>query len=118
MAGLFWLDSARYTIGSDTKANTIVLPSDHTPPRFGTLTRVDSSFVFRAASGASAKADSARVDNVVLSTDHSATPTVLHAGSLTYRVIARGGRFALRVKDSAYVLRRQFEGLDYFALDT
>ncbi|HYW49487.1 MAG TPA: DUF1684 domain-containing protein [Gemmatimonadaceae bacterium] len=118
LAGLFWLDSAQYSIGSDAKANTIVLPSDHTPPRFGTLTRVDSSFEFRAASGANAMVDTARVDSAVISTDRSANPTVLRAGSLTYRIIARGGRFALRVKDSSYVLREEFKGLDYFALDT
>ena len=117
LAGLFWLDSARYTIGS-APANAIVLPADHTPRKFGTLTRVDSSFVFRAAKGVKVTVDSAQLDSVRIASDKGATPTVMYAGSVTYRVIERVGRFALRVKDSSYVLRRDFKGLEYFPLDT
>ncbi|MES3032441.1 MAG: DUF1684 domain-containing protein [Gemmatimonadota bacterium] len=118
LAGLFWLDSASYAIGSDSASNSILLPSDHTPRRFGTLTRVDSGFRFVAAGGVTAMVDSARVDTLLLRNDKAAKPTVLRAGSMTYRLIERGGRLALRVKDSAYVLRRDFKGLDYFPLDT
>ena len=117
LAGLFWLDSTRYTIGSDP-SSTITLPSDHTPAVFGTLTRADSVVRFVAARGVVAQVDSARVDTAMLHNDKSLTPTVLRAGSVTYRVIERGGRLALRVKDSAYVLRREFKGLEYFPLDT
>ncbi len=117
VAGLFWLDSARYTIGSSATA-TIRLPSDHTPPTLGTLTRTDSLVRFVAARGAQAQIDSTPVDSAVLHADKAATPTVLRAGTVTYRVIERGGRLALRVKDSAYVLRREFKGLEYFPLDT
>jgi uncharacterized protein (DUF1684 family) len=46
------------------------------------------------------------------------TPTVLRSGSVTYRLIERGGKVALRVKDSSYVLRTDFKGLTYFPLDT
>ena len=118
LAGLFWLDSARYAIGSDATRSSILLPADHTPRTFGTLTRVDSGFRFVAARGADAMVDSACIDTITLRNDKSAKPTVLHAGSMTYRLIERGGRQALRVKDSAYVLRREFRGLDYFPLDT
>lgn len=118
LAGLFWLDSAAYVIGSDAKTSTIVLPSDNTPPRLGALTRTDSGFRFSAAPGVLAMVDSLRVDSVTLHNDKSGTPVVLRAGSVTYRVIERGGRQALRVKDSAYVLRREFKGLEYFPLDT
>jgi uncharacterized protein (DUF1684 family) len=117
LAGLFWLDSARYTIGSDA-ANAIVLPADHTPARFGTLERTDSGYRFIAARAITALVDSTRVDSTLLRDDKSAAPTVLRSGSVTYRVISRGGRRALRVKDTAYVLRRDFKGLEYFPLDT
>lgn len=117
LAGLFWLDSARYTIGS-AEQSTIKLPTDHTPAVFGTLTRADSIVRFVAARGVGAMVDSTRVDTATLHTDKAPTPTVLRAGSVTYRVIDRGGRLALRVKDSSYVLRREFKGLEYFPLDT
>ncbi len=117
LAGLFWLDSARYTIGSDPRS-TILLPSDNSPKQVGTLTLVDSTYLFRAAKGVPVLVDSARVDSVMLSNDKMAHAPVLHIGSLTYRVISRGGKQALRVKDSSYVLRRDFKGLFYFPLDT
>jgi hypothetical protein len=118
LAGLFWLDSATYTIGSDTTTSTIALPADHTPPTFGSLVRTDSGFRFTAARGVTAFVDSTAAGTVTLHDDKSAHPVVLRAGSVTYRVIDRGGRKALRVKDSLYVLRREFKTLDYFPLDT
>lgn len=118
LAGLFWLDSASYTIGSNPTTNSIVLPSDNTAPRLGTLTRLDSTYRFTAVPGVVAMVDSTRIDTVTIATDRSKSPTVLRVGSVSYRVIVRGGKPALRVKDSSYVLRREFKGLDYFPLDT
>ncbi len=117
VAGLFWLDSTRYSIGSDS-SNTIVMPADHTPRVLGTVTRTDSTFRFSAARGVPVFVDSARIDTVTIVNDKGRAPTVLRHGSVTYRVIERGGRFALRVKDSAFVLRTDFKGLEYFPLDT
>ncbi|MBC7842421.1 MAG: DUF1684 domain-containing protein [Gemmatimonadaceae bacterium] len=118
LAGLFWLDSAHYVIGSDTTRSTIVLPSDHTPAQFAILTRMDSAYLFRAMNNVSVFVDSTKIDSVTLVSDRQKRPVVLRAGSMTYRVIERGGRQLLRVKDSSYVLRRDFKGLEYFPLDT
>lgn len=118
LAGLFWLDSAHYVIGSDSTRSTIVLPKDHTPAQFAILTRMDSTYLFRAMNAVQVFIDSTRIDSVTLGTDRQKEPVVLRAGSMTYRVIERGGQQLLRVKDSAYVLRRDFKGLEYFPLDT
>jgi uncharacterized protein (DUF1684 family) len=118
LAGLFWLDSTAYVIGSDASTSTIVLPADNSPPTVGTLQRTPAGIVFRSATGVQAMVDSTRVDSVTMHNDKSATPVVLRIGSVTYRVIERGGREALRVKDTAYVLRREFKQLEYFPLDT
>lgn len=117
LAGLFWLDSTRYSVGSSA-VSTIRLPGEHVPARLGTLTVVDKAVLFTAATAASVYRDSIRVDTATILADKSGTPTVLSAGSVTLRVIERAGRLALRVKDSSYVLRRDFVGLDYFPLDT
>ncbi|MDX2060837.1 MAG: DUF1684 domain-containing protein, partial [Gemmatimonadales bacterium] len=45
-------------------------------------------------------------------------PTVIRSGGLSLRVIDRGGRLALRVKDSAAPERLGFRGLDYFPVDS
>jgi uncharacterized protein (DUF1684 family) len=73
---------------------------------------------FVAAAGVDVRADSTRIDSAQVNSDKSPRPTVLRAGSMTFRVIERGGRLALRVKDSSYVLRHEFKGLEYFPLDT
>ncbi len=117
LAGLFWLDSARYTIGSGD-ASTIKLPSDNTPASLGTLTIDGSTVRFAAARGAHVVSDSTVIDTITMASDKSVKTTVLGAGSVTYHVIERGGRMALRVKDSSYVLRREFKGLEYYPLDT
>jgi uncharacterized protein (DUF1684 family) len=117
LAGLFWLDSARYTIGS-SGTSTITLPSDNTPASLGTLTIDGRTVHFAATRGATVMHDSTAVDTITMATDKRGKGTVLRAGSVTYRVIERGGRLALRVKDSAYVLRREFKGLEDYPLDT
>lgn len=117
VAGLFWLDGTTFSIGS-AASNSIVMPANHTPRVLGTIARTDSTFRFVAAPGVPVFVDSARIDTVTIVKDKGRTPTILRNGSVTYRVIERGGRFALRVKDSAYVLRTEFKGLEYFPLDT
>jgi uncharacterized protein len=117
LAGLFWLDSTRYSIGSDSSSG-IVLPSRAVPRALGTLTRQDSVVRFVAARGAVVLRDSTRIDSLVVQSDKSKTPTVLRSGSMTLRLIERGGRLAIRAKDSMYVTRREFAGLDYYPLDT
>lgn len=117
VAGFFWLDSAESSIGN-APGNRVLLAAEHTPPHLGTLSRTDRGFVFRAHRTANVTVDGARIDSVVVADDKSEKPTVLQNGSVTYRVIERGGRFALRVKDTAYVLRREFKGLEYLPVDT
>jgi uncharacterized protein len=117
LAGLFWLDSAQYTIGSNARSS-MRMPADHTPPLLGTLSVRDSVVRFVASQKAAVFSDSTRVDSVTLTSDRQPRPTVLRYGSVTLRVIARGGRLAVRAKDSLYVLRRDFKGLAYFPLDT
>ncbi len=117
VAGLVWLDSATYTIGS-AATSAIALPVGHAAARVGTISVQDSLVRFAVADGATVLADSVRVDTITLTSDKGARPTVLRTGSVTLRLIERGGRRAVRVKDSSYVLRTDFKGLDYFALDT
>lgn len=49
--------------------------------------------------------------------DHDGHPTVWAMGSLTFRVIRRQERFALRVKDEAHPARAAFKGLSFYAPD-
>jgi uncharacterized protein (DUF1684 family) len=49
--------------------------------------------------------------------DTSGKPDVVTSGSLTMFVIARGGKFGIRVKDRNSPLRKEFTGLHYFPPD-
>ncbi|MGH7517920.1 MAG: DUF1684 domain-containing protein [Gemmatimonadales bacterium] len=117
LAGLHWLDSASYRVGSDS-ANAIVLPAG-APGRLGTVERAAGGVRFDAAPAADVRVKGAPVDALVLRSDaRGAEPTVLEAGSVTLRVIERSGRLALRVKDTLHPARAAFEGLEYFPVDT
>lgn len=117
VAGLHWLDGARYTIGSSGR-DSIALTAGHAPRAVGVITRRDSTLFFTAAAAAEVRSDGTVVDTVTLRSDKGGQPTVLRAGSVTLRVIERGGRLALRVKDSLSTLRTEFKGLEYYPLDT
>lgn len=45
------------------------------------------------------------------------SPTLVRFGTMTLYVIGRDGRKGLRVKDDGALARKQFLGLDYFAID-
>jgi uncharacterized protein len=117
LAGLHWLDSTSYTVGSDSGSG-IVLPAN-APRVLGLVERTAGAVRFDAAPKAGVRIGGAPVDTTLLQTDaNGARPTVLEAGSVTLRVIERSGRLALRVKDTLHPSRAAFTGLEYFPVDT
>jgi uncharacterized protein (DUF1684 family) len=108
-----WLSEGASRVGSDP-AGEVVLPADRSPPLTGTLSREGDRFRFVAAEGVTVTIDGAPKSNFDVADDHAAHPTVWALGSLTFRIIRRQDRFALRVKDSAHPARAAFKGLtDY-----
>lgn len=96
LTGLFWLHGG---------ANDIALPTH--PPSHAT-------FVLR--NGRVSLGNEALRDDM-----DPKGPTVLKKGSVSYEVIKRvdngADKFGIRVKDSAAEARKNFKGLDYFAID-
>ena len=117
LIGLFWLDGATFTVGSDS-ASDIVLPAGHVPERLGTLHVAEGLVRFDAAKGATVWRDGTAVDTITLRSDRDGKPTVLRSGGVTLRVIERSGQLALRVKDTASPDRLGFTGLSYFPVDS
>jgi uncharacterized protein len=109
LVGLDWLHEG---------ANDVKLPS--TPPVVAhvTLTGAKATLQPDPALTVDGKAVAAPIE---LKDDADATPTVVHAGSLTFLFIKRadknGERYALRVKDPNSESRKNFKGLDYFSAD-
>ena len=117
LVGLFWLAPGANAVGSDPAA-PVRLPADRAPAALGTVFVEGDSARFVAAPGATVASGGAPVRALRLRSDADGGQTVLAHGSLTLRVIRRGERLALRVKDSRHPARAAFPGLRHFPTDT
>ena len=116
LIGLHFLQTGPNTIGSD-QGNAVVLAQG--PARFGVATvGADGKVRFEIAPGLDAKIAGQVVGSGELLLGGGAVkPTLVTAGTVSFFVIERGGKMALRVRDSAAARRTQFVGLDYFPFD-
>ncbi len=117
LVGLFWLEPGANRVGSDSTA-PVRLPADRAPAALGTVFVEGDTARFTAAPGAVVASGGAPVRALRLRTDADGGQTVLAHGSLTLRVIRRGERLAVRVKDREHPARTGFAGLRYFPVDT
>jgi uncharacterized protein (DUF1684 family) len=104
LVGLYWIEPGTSTIGSDP-ASKVILPAG-LPARLGTLDFKGSQAQFTPAP---------RVDlkPAVLKPEEDA----IRLGTVSFYLIERGGRYGIRVKDSASAARKNFTGLEYFDYD-
>jgi uncharacterized protein (DUF1684 family) len=114
--GLHFLAPGPSTIGS-APGNAVVLAAG--PSHFGTIIlSAGKSAAFYRAPGADVKIDGRSAGFAELRTDHSGEePTRVACGTVSFYLIERGGRIALRVKDSAAAARGHFPGLDTYPVD-
>jgi len=115
LIGLHFLKTGENTIGSAAD-NTIVLAKG--PAHLGTVTVADNGdakAVFNAGLGT--EVDGTEVLGADLKDDTHGPATVVKVGSVSFLVIERGGKKALRVRDSEADRRTHFLGLDYFPID-
>ncbi len=116
LIGLHFLDPGSNTVGS-APGNRIVLSAG--PAQFGTV-EVSTAGVatFTPSPGADARIDGLPATRTVLHpADEAARPTLVSSGTVSFFPIRRGGRLALRVRDSASGRRTHFLGLDYYPTD-
>lgn len=101
LIGLHFLKPGENTIGSAAD-NAIVIPK--LPAHFHTLTLAADGKVRLGTQELKVESENTR-------------PTVVSSGSVSFFVVERGGKYALRVKDSDSDRRTHFLGLDYFPVD-
>lgn len=115
LTGLHWLEPGPNTLGSAAD-NAIVLAK--APAHLGSIEwRADGSLVLQLASGSDALVDGEVRPEATLRDDLEPNPTRISFGSIDFIVIDRGGRKALRVRDSEAVTRTQFAGIESFPVD-
>jgi uncharacterized protein (DUF1684 family) len=117
LAGLYWLKQGENRFGSGA-GNELVLAEGGLPAFAGSFTLAKGAVSFNAAPGAGILSGGKPVTTLALVTDLNGDPTVLNRGSLSFYAIERsGGRYGVRVKDTAADARVHFKGLQYFPLD-
>jgi uncharacterized protein (DUF1684 family) len=115
LIGLHFLRDGVNTVGS-ARDNAVVLAKG--PAHLGVATLAKDGRVSLAlADGVEARIGGRAVREAELKSADAGEPTIVTAGPVSLFVIDRGGRKALRVKNSAAERRTHFVGLDYFPID-
>ncbi len=102
LVGLYWLKLGVNTVGSGTQ-NDLVLPKGSAAEHAGEFRLEGDRISFRGADGTSRE----------VSYDEE-KPDPVRSGTTILMVIKRGDRFAIRAKDSASPVLKNFRGLKYF----
>jgi len=122
LVGLHWLTEGEQSIGSGAD-NSFVLASG--PEQIGTLRLVGNEVLFAAAEGgpqvlvtdsAAERSEKGRTWHV-LAPDASGKPSLVSVDTVSFLVIERGGKYALRVRDSEAPTLKNFAGIDMFPVD-
>ena len=113
VAGLFWLDEGMNRFGSGP-GNSIALPAGTAPPVAGTFELRQGKVSVRVEPGVTVTAAGKPVVDMELRSDDPGPPDVLKLGRVSLQVIARSGRYGIRMKDPESEARRTFAGLGWF----
>jgi uncharacterized protein (DUF1684 family) len=116
LIGLHFLEPGSNSVGS-AAGNRIVLAVG--PAQLGTVVlSAAGAATFTAAAGAEVSIDGKPSNSADLHPDgQGMRHTLVTSGTVSFFLLERGGRLALRVKDSEAERRTRFLGLDYFPVD-
>ena len=104
LVGLFWLDTGLNSVGSEP-GSSVLLPSG--AAHLGDLEWSSAAILWRPRDGVA----------VILETDHDGQPTVIDHGNLSFFVVERDGRLAVRLRDRHWADGKTFAGVPCFEFD-
>lgn len=111
LIGLFWLKEGTNTFGSDAHSD-IVVPK--VPQHAGKFMLSNGIVTFETSTENTFTVDGAPITSLQLKSDADGKPTIVRNGSLSFQIIKRGEKLAVRVKDKDNPDRLKFRGLEYF----
>jgi uncharacterized protein (DUF1684 family) len=117
LAGLFWLKPGTNRFGSDP-GNQIVLANNSLPAHAGSFDFNGQTVMVKILPGINATVDGKPTTGAEMQSDATEHPTVLEIGSLRMRVIKRGDRIGIRVKDLKSQAAQDYRGPVFFPLNT
>ena len=113
VAGLFWLKDGDNPFGSDPE-NPIRLPAS-TPAHLGSLVLHSGNITLDPAGDAGLLLNGKRAQRTELTVQPK--PDILTYRDLSFFIIKRGDRFALRLRDKDNPTRTHFAGMKFFPVD-
>jgi uncharacterized protein (DUF1684 family) len=118
LAGLFWLKAGENRFGTDP-GNAIVLPTGSAPAQVGSfvLGGKGNDVTLKLAPGVNATIAGQPVGTTKLPSDASGTAAWVELGGLRMKVIVRGSRTGIRVKDLNSPAVRAYPGPVFYPLD-
>ena len=116
LVGLFWLESGENSIGSGSD-NSVLLPAEKAPEEVGSLMVEGRIVGISVDPEAGVTHQGAPVDFMRMIPDSDGEPTTLVLGDLSFFIIDRGGRLAVRVKDRQSPARRAFKEIENYPID-
>lgn len=113
LVGLDWLEEGENAYGSD---GTLPVPLEHSglPAKAGVFMLEGKTVRLVPQPGTNLTVNGEPATARVLKTDADGKPDLLKAGRLSFFVIRRGERFAIRVKDPESEARKAFKGIDCY----
>ncbi len=115
LIGLHFLEPGENAVGAGAD-NDVVLAGG--PTSLGTVVLEESGRVMlRVTPGAGVRVNQREVLSAELVPEGRGETTMVSAGTMSFYVIVRGEKFALRVKDTESERRRNFAGIDYYPID-
>ncbi len=116
LAGLFWLNEGDNRIGSDPDSE-IVLNTEHAPAALGLIRMQEEGVDLSIFDPFRVKVEGHDHTRMRLRPDTSESPTTVHFGPLTFMLIERAGRYALRLWDNSRPELLSFLGRTWYPID-
>jgi hypothetical protein len=114
LTGLYWLEEGENTVGS-VDDNAVILPrgAEH----LGVITVVGDQLTLRVDSDDVTLDGQPVREGVLRVGSDSAEPAYVRVETVTFFVLERGGRYAVRVRDSQHPARAEFAGRNWFPIN-
>ena len=117
LCGLYWLKEGENTFGSG-QSNSIKFPAGKAPDHIGSVFLENNRIITKIAHGLAVYHADSLVREIEMQPDISGRPTTLRLDSLSWFIIKRGERVAIRLRDTENDRLREFEGINRFPVDS
>ena len=112
LAGLYWLREGVSTFGSDS-SNDLLFPHN-AAPSIGKFTLANGIVTMTVSPDINVRLANRPVRQLRMQDDTTTNPAVVSHGSLSWTVIQRDDRFAIRLRDFEHPSLRSFAPIGYF----